>query len=84
MLPIDVLNPAPSAFPARGIADLVVPSSDLVAIAVAHHNVRKIPLAGIDLAKDDVADANIGIIADRGVLAYDAAFDEWRKAVAAT
>ena len=29
---------------------------------LVHHSVRKIPLHGIDLAKDDVADTNIGII----------------------
>ena len=77
-LPIDVRNPAPAVFPARGIADHLTPSSDLRAPGLLHHSMREILLRGVDLAKDDVADTNIGIIADRVVLAYVAAFDHRR------
>ena len=82
-LPKDVANPAPAVYPARGIADLEVPGADLVILFLGGRRVRKIPPAGVYLAKYDVADFNICRLPYRMELADVAAYDDRRKAVAA-
>ena len=78
-LPIDVPNPAPAAFPARGIADREVPGADLVVIFLALHFVRKILPGGVYLAKYNVADLNVVNLPYRMELADVAAYDDRLK-----
>ena len=82
-LPIDVFHPAPTVFPPRLIADGKVPGADLVVICLGHDRVRVVLPAGINLAKDAVADLDIACLEHRIVLAEVTAVDQWPKAMAA-